>query len=67
MATVADRSGNTPLDKSYCSFNRTNAGTPNAVLTPQYKGERVFDTTGKVAYVAIGLTNADWQAQTNVV
>lgn len=47
-------------DRPYHTHNRTNAGTPNATLTPQYVGEIVWDTTNKVRWKAIGTTNADW-------
>lgn len=62
MAIVADKaSPGRALDKSFCTYNRSNAGTPNAVLTPQYAGEIVWDTTNKVRWIAVALTNADWR------
>lgn len=48
-------------DRPYKTHNRTNAGTPNGTLTPQYGGELVWDTTNKVRWKAIGTTNADWE------
>lgn len=49
------------VDKPWKTHNRTNAGTPNGTLTPQYAGEIVWDTTNKVRWLAIGITNADWE------
>jgi len=61
MAIVPDLSGNNPLDKSYTYHNRVNAGTPNAVLTSEYAGEIVFDTTNKVRWKALNrLSNSSW-------
>lgn len=60
MATVADKSGNTPLDKKYSDYNRTNAGTPVGALVPEYTNEVVLDTTNTQLWRAIGPTNADW-------
>lgn len=48
------------VDRKYESYNRSNAGSPNAALTPEFKGELVWDTTNKVLWKAVGLTNADW-------
>lgn len=63
MAIVANRAmqENGVVDKSYCTYNRTNAGTPNAVLTPEYAGEIVFDTTNKVRWKATTLANSGWR------
>jgi hypothetical protein len=60
MATVQERSRNTPLDKKYAHPNRTNAGSPIGALVPLYANEMVFDTTNFRYYKAIGLTNNDW-------
>lgn len=60
MAIVHNLAGGFPLDRPWHTHNRTNAGTPNAVLTPGWAGEIVFDTTNKVRWKAIALTNADW-------
>lgn len=64
MAIVADLSGNSPIDKSYSYFNRSNAGTPNAALTPQYVGEIVLDTTNHNLWKAETLLNTGWIALT---
>lgn len=53
-----------PVDKSYCYPNRSNAGEPNASLTPQYAGEIVLDTTGNCLWKAISLANNSWVALT---
>lgn len=62
MAIVADASGINPTDKSFVTHNRTNAGEPNAALTPQYVGEIVLDTTNNRRWKAVGTTNASWIA-----
>lgn len=61
MAIVANlaRTGDI-VDKSFNLYNRTNAGTPNAALTPQYVGELVLDTTTAVVWIAEGLGNNTW-------
>lgn len=60
MATVVEKSKNTPVDKKLAEPNRTNAGTPIGALTPLYKGEMVLDTTSGTIYYALGLTNTSW-------
>lgn len=42
-------------------FFRSRAGTPVGFFTPWFNGELVFDSTNKVWYKAVGLTNADWK------
>jgi parallel beta-helix repeat protein len=44
---------------------RTNAGTPSGVLTPQFIGERVFDTSNVDWYTATGTTNTSWAQDSN--
>lgn len=60
MAITRELGGNQPTDKSYFTHSRTNAGTPNGTLTPAFAGEVVWDTTNKVRWRAVALTNADW-------
>lgn len=60
MAIVREASDAGPVDKSFCTHNREMAGTPNGTLTPEYAGEIVFDSTNKVRWKAIGLTNEHW-------
>lgn len=70
MATVPDLSGNAPAsmtgngptDRDYAlsTYNRTNAGTPNAVLTPLFVGEIVYDTTNNDYYRATTSANNTW-------
>ena len=61
MAIVVNRArGDTVTDRAYCSPSRTNAGTPNAVLTPAFAGEIIFDTTNKVRWRAIGIASSEW-------
>lgn len=68
MAIVADLSGNNgfsgPQDKSYSTYNRTNAGTPNGTLVPLYTGEIVLDTTNHNLWKAETLLNSGWIALT---
>ena len=62
MAIVVN--GATPgiaADVSYCTYSRSNAGTPNAVLTPAFVGEIVFDTTNKVRWKATTALNTGWR------
>jgi hypothetical protein len=54
-----------PIDPNYCSFNRSNAGEPNGVLTPQYVDEMVLDTTGNILWKALSLANNSWVALTS--
>lgn len=71
MAIVPDLSGNAcaantlgggPTDRDYAisAQNRTNAGTPNAVLTPLFVGEIVYDTTNNEYYRATTIANTTW-------
>ena len=60
MATVVDKSGNSPIDKKFSDYNRTNAGTPIGSLVPAYTNEIVLDTTNRQLWRAIGSTNNDW-------
>lgn len=61
MTIAIDKSGNSGLaDSSYETHKRSNAGTPNGVLTPLIVGEIVWDTTNKVRWRAVAATNADW-------
>lgn len=60
MATVPDKAGVGTLDKTLVKHNRTNAGSPAGVLTPQYSGEIVLDTTNNVLWQAQGLANDTW-------
>lgn len=72
MAVVANKDGQGiqangatgALDKKFATPNRSNAGTPVAAVVPLYAGEIVLDTTNRVLWEAVGLTNADWQPVT---
>lgn len=65
MAIVADLStGSVPADKSFSTWNRTNAGEPNGGLTPQFAGEIVLDTTNNALWKAVGTANNTWVALT---
>lgn len=64
MATVVDKSGNSPAngtDQKLEHPNRTNSGSPQGSLAPQYAGEIVHDTTNNDIYRAYGLSNSDWE------
>ena len=65
MAIVANL-GNAfePIDKSFCTWNRKNAGAPGGSVTPQYLGEIVLDTTNNTNWKAVGPVNTDWVAMT---
>lgn len=41
-------------------FTFYGAGSPSGSVTPTGYGDRYIDTTGGVAYTAVGLTNTDW-------
>lgn len=71
MATVVDKSGNTPVvgkldttitvDHKYHSVNRKLSATPIGATVPLFTGEIVEDTTNEKIYRAIGTTNTDWE------
>lgn len=48
------------VDQAFANANRTNAGTPVAVLTPAYSGEIVLDTANNTYWRAGNLTNTSW-------
>ena len=60
MTFVADKSGNSPTDKPFDHYNRSNAGDPTGVITPQYAGERLLDTTNGTLYQALGVVAGSW-------
>lgn len=61
MAIVVNRARpGDAIDRPYCTHNRSGAGTPNGTVIPQYSGEIYWDTTNKVRWKAVALTNADW-------
>lgn len=61
MAIVQDDANpGIAADKSFCSPNRTNAGSPSGSLIPQYAGEIVLDTTNGIRWRASGTANTDW-------
>lgn len=68
MPIVADLSGNSgqsgPQDKPFATYNRTSAAAPDGVLTPQFSGEIVLDTTNAVLWKAMGTANNTWVALT---
>jgi hypothetical protein len=58
VANLADPGGQ--VDKSYENYNRTNAGEPNASVTPEFAGEIILDTTNNVLWKALGVGNDTW-------
>ncbi len=62
MATVVDKSGNSPLDKPLSSWNRKQSGTPVNTLTPLYTDEVVLDTATGFLWRATDLTTTGWVA-----
>lgn len=60
MATVAEKGGNQPLDRSYVNYTRANAGEPNGSLTPAFVGEIVLDTTNNALWKSMGVANNTW-------
>ncbi len=61
MAIVKDASRpGVAADVPYHTHNRSGAGAPNGSVTPAYAGEIYWDTTNKVRWKAVALTNADW-------
>lgn len=60
MAIVPNQaSGASPLDKSFCVPNRSNAGPP---ATSQYAGEIVYDSTAKTCIVNVGSPSTPYWA-----
>ena len=43
---------------------RSNAGSPSGALTPKHIGERVFDSTNSLWYIATGTANTAWKLVT---
>jgi len=64
VGNLAEGASSPAKDKSFTSYNRTNAGSPNATLTPLFSGEIVLDTTNHSLWKAMGLTNNTWVALT---
>ena len=65
MAIVHNRSGNSPLDVPWTTFNRKVTAEPNAATVPLYSGEIVIDTTNNVLWKAMSTTNDCWVALTS--
>lgn len=53
-----------PVDPSYDSYNRTNAGEPNGTITPAFVGETILDTTNNILWKSLSLANNSWVALT---
>lgn len=65
MAIVTNKADTSPaVDQPFCSPNRNNAGEPNGVLTPQFAGEIVLDTTNNCMWKSMTLVNNSWVAIT---
>lgn len=67
MAIVSNLATGDPVDKSFCTWNRSNAGDPNGALTPQYVGEIVLDTTNKKLWKAESTLNSGWTTLTTLM
>lgn len=66
MAIVANKADpGYPIDRNYCSYNRTNAGEPNGSITPQYVDEMILDTTNNILWKALSTANSSWVALTS--
>lgn len=64
MAIVSNLAFPAAVDKPLTSANRTNAGSPNGSVTPQFKGEIINDTTSHMLWRATSLLNSGWVALT---
>lgn len=65
MAIVANKADTgLGLDQPLHSYNRENAGDPNAALTPRFVGEIVLDVTNKKLWIARDLTADSWVTYT---
>lgn len=65
MAIVANKGNLTePIDPSYCSYTRTNAGEPNGSVTPAFVGEMILDTTNNILWKSLSSANSSWVALT---
>lgn len=51
-------------DLAYNSYNRTNAGEPNASITPLFVGEMILDTTNNILWKSLSMANSSWVALT---
>jgi hypothetical protein len=60
MATVADRSGNNPVDRRYDSPNRFIPSASIGASTPLYGGEKIVASDTGARYVALGTANGAW-------
>lgn len=64
MAIVTDKSGANPTSGSFITHTRSVAGTPVGSTVPAFVGEVIWDSTNKLRYKAVALTNNDWVALT---
>lgn len=63
MATVPDKSGNAPFQPDYMlnSISSTVTSTPQAVKTPDFVGQLVYDRGNDKLYRAYGAANTQWE------
>jgi hypothetical protein len=65
MAIVANKGiMGYPLDPSYSTYTRTNAGEPNGGVTPAFVGEMILDTTNNILWKSLSAANSSWVALT---
>jgi len=65
MAIVANLGrGDEPIDPSYTTYTRTNAGEPNGSVTPAFVGEMILDTTNNILWKSLSEANSSWVALT---
>lgn len=59
------KEGGTALNVKYHPYRKTGTAAPNGSVVPAMVGDIYVDTTAKIGYMAVGLTNADWKQITN--
>ena len=63
MATVRDKSTNAPFQPDYMlnGVSSTVTSTPQAVKTPDFVGQLVYDRGNDKLYRAYGAANTQWE------
>jgi len=62
-ASTSDLTGvGTPPAQAFRLGYQPHVGNPTGSVIPSYIGQELLDTTGKIWYKSVGLTNADWRA-----
>lgn len=60
MATVPNKSGHGPIDKTKSGPNRKVTAPPSGSLVPEFAGEIVLDTSENRLWYALDLTTTGW-------